>query len=335
MKRKRVTIEDVAAKAGVSRQTVSRVLNHKGEVAEETRARVQAAIDMLGYRPSAIARSLVSQRTHVIGLIVSDINNPFFSEFACGVLDAAQAKEYDVFLCNSDAKVKSEIRALYSLSDHNVDGVIIFPSWLNEGRLKTFAERHQPLVVINRAFREHPGIGQVLMDARRGARLAVDYLVGRGHTAIGMLAGYAANPEIFQRVRGFREAMQVHGLPVVDDWIVTVTPPVVEQGREMARALLTQYPQVTALFAYNDLLAVGAIQACKELGRRVPEDCAIIGFDNIQLAALVTPSLTTVHVDKYELGRRAVTLLMDMLDNPETEFPPIYLDVELVIRESA
>lgn len=330
-----VTMRDVAQEADVSIKTVSRVVNEQGEISEGTRRRVLAVIEKLEYRPSKVARALVTQRTDTIGLIVSDINNPFFSEFACGVLDAAQAKGYDVFLCNSGAKVKPEIHALYSLADHNVDGIIIFPSWLNEDKLKTFAERHRPLVTVNRAFEEHPGIGQVVMDARGGARLAVDYLVSKGHTAIGMLAGYVADPEVFQRVRGFREAIQSHRLPLVDDWIITATSPVVEQGRETARALLTQHPQVTAIFAYNDLLAVGAIQACKELGRRVPEDCAIIGFDNIQLAALVTPSLTTVHVDKYELGRRAVTLLVDMLDNPETEFPPTYLDVELVIRESA
>jgi LacI family transcriptional regulator len=328
-------MRDVAQKAGVSIKTVSRVVNNQGEITDETRQRVLAAIDELGYRPSKLARAMVTQRTDTIGLIVSDITNPFFSEFACGVLDVAQSKGYDVFLCNSGAKINPEIRALHSLADHNVDGVIIFPSWLNEDKLKSFAERNRPLVVVNRAFKEHPGIGQVLMDTRMGAELAVDYLVGKGHTAIGMLAGYVANPGVFQRVRGFREALAVHGLPLQDEWIVTAAPPIIERGRQAARELLTHHPQVTAIFAYNDLLAVGAIQACRELGLRMPDDCAIIGFDDIQLAALVTPALTTVHVDKYELGRQAVVLLVDMLDNPETEFPPMHIDVELVIRESA
>jgi LacI family transcriptional regulator len=329
-----VTMRDVARKANVSIKTVSRVVNNQGEVSAETRQRVLAAIEELGYRPSKVARALVTQRTDTLGLILGDITNPFFSEFACGVLNAAQTNGYDVFLCNSGARVEQEIRALYSLSDHNVDGIIIFPSWRNEDRLKAFAEHHRPLVVVNRLFEEHPGISQVLTDNLRGAKLAVDYLVSKGHTAIGMLAGYGASPKIFRRVRGFCEALTAHGLPVVDEWIVACIP-VLKHGDRVTRRLLTRYPRVTALFAYNDLLALGAVQACKELGRRVPHDCAIVGFDDIQLASLVTPSLTTVHLDKYELGRQAVTRLVEMLEEPETMFPPIYMDVELLIRESA
>jgi LacI family transcriptional regulator len=167
-----------------------------------------------------------------------------------------------------------------------------------------------------------------------GAKLATDYLVNKGHTAIGMLAGYGASPDVFQRVRGFRETLTAHGLPVVDERIITCVP-VVEPGCRATRRLLAQQPQVTAIFAYNDLLAVGAIQACREVGRRVPDDCAIVGFDDIQLASLVTPALTTVHLDKYALGRQAVTRLVEMLEEPENTFPPTVLDVKLVIRESA
>jgi LacI family transcriptional regulator len=328
-------MRDVAQRAGVSIKTVSRVVNNQGEITEETRQRVLAAIDELGYRPSKLARAMVTQRTDTLGLIVGDITNPFFSEFACGVLDVAQSNGYDVFLCNSGAKVNPELRALYSLADHNVDGIIIFPSWRNERKLHAFAERNRPLVVVNRDFEEHPGISQIFIDTRGGAKLAVDHLIKKGHTAIGMLAGYVAYPEIFQRVRGFREAMLSHGLPFEEEWIVAAAPPDIDRGHKVTRRLLGRHPQLTALFAYNDLVAVGAMQACKELGRRVPEDCAIIGFDDVQLAALVTPSLTTVHVNKYELGRHAVNRLVEMLDDPETEFPPIHIDVELVIRESA
>jgi LacI family transcriptional regulator len=327
-------MRDVAQKARVSIKTVSRVVNEQGEVSAETRQRVLAAIEEMGYRPSKVARALVTQRTDTFGLILSDITNPFFSELACGVLNAAQAKGYDVFLCNSGARVKAEMRALYSLVDHNVDGVIIFPSWRNIERLKAFADRDRPLVVINRIVEQQPGIGRVWTDNLRGAKLAVDYLVSKGHTAIGMLAGYNASPQIMQRVKGFREALIGHGLPVIDDWIVTCIP-VVKHGARAARRLLTRHSQITALFAYNDLLGVGAIQACQQLGRCVPDDCAIVGFDGIQLASLVTPALTTIHIDKRELGRQAVTRLAQMLEEPETILPPIRLDVELVVRDSA
>lgn len=327
-------MRDVAQKAQVSIKTVSRVVNKQGEVATETRQRVLAAIEELGYRPSKVARALVTRRTDTFGLILSDITNPFFSELACGVLNVAQAKGYDVFLCNSGARVDAEMRALYSLVDHNVDGVIIFPSWRNIERLKTFADRNRPLVVINRILGEHPGIGRIWTDNFRGAKLAVDYLVTKGHTAIGMLAGYNSSPHIMQRVKGFREALRDHGLPVVDEWIATCIP-VMKHGYRAAKRLLTRHSRITALFAYNDLLAVGAIQACRELGRRVPEDCAIVGFDDIQLASLVTPALTTIHIDKFELGRQAVARLAQLLAEPEIILPPIRLEVELVVRDSA
>ncbi len=328
-----VTMRDVARKARVSIKTVSRVVNSQGEVSEETRQRVLAAIEELGYRPSKVARALVTRRTDTVGLIVGDIANPFFPEVARGVMDTAEAQGYNVFLCNSDGDVEQEARILHSMADHAVDGVIVYPGFGGGDNLRTFAEHHAPLVTIN-CFFDYPGASRVMLDTRRGARLAVDYLLGKGHTAIGMLAGQAPSLSLMRRVRGYRDALKAHGLPVITEWILPGSP-VMARGVESTRQLLTQYPQITAIFAYNDLLAVGAMQACRELGRRVPDDCAIVGFDDIPLAAMLTPPLTTVRVDKYELGRQAMSRLLDMLDSPGTSFPPVYLDVELVIRESA
>lgn len=328
-----VTMRDVARKASVSIRTVSRAINNQGEITEETRRRVLAAVEELGYRPSKVARALVTRRTETIGLVVADIANPFFPEVARGVMDTAEARGYNVFLCNSDGNAEQQARMLQSLADHVVDGVIIYPGFGGGDSLRTFAGQHGPLVALN-CFFDYPGASRVMIDTRRGANLAVNYLVEKGHTAIGMLAGQARSLSLMRRVRGFREALRAHGLPFVKEWVLS-GPPVVARGLESTRRLLTQYPQITAIFAYNDLLAVGAIQACRELGRRVPDDCAIIGFDDIPLAAMLAPPLTTVHVDKYELGRQAAGRLLDMLDNPGIPFPPIYLDVELIVRESA
>ncbi len=327
-----VTMRDVARKARVSIKTVSRVVNTQAEVSDETRQRVLAAIEELGYRPSKVARALVTRCTETVGLVLGDIANPFFPELARGVVDTAQAREYSVFLCNSDGDVEKEARILHSMADHAVDGVIIYPGFGGGDSLRAFAE-HAPLVAIN-CFFDYPGVSRVMLDTRRGARLAVDYLIGKGHTAIGMLAGEAPSLSLMRRFRGYRDALMAHRLPVVAEWIHP-GPPVVACGIESTRQLLTQYPQITAIFAYNDLLAVGAIQACKGLGRRVPEDCAIVGFDDIPLAAMLAPPLTTVRVDKYELGQQAISRLLDMLDSSGASFPPVYLDVELVIRESA
>jgi LacI family transcriptional regulator len=327
------TMRDVARRANVSIKTVSRVVNKQGEVSDETRQRVLAAIDELGFRPSKVARALVTQRTETVGLIIGDITNPYFFEVARGVLDAANEKGYCVFVCNHDGDIDQENQALHSLADHAVDGIISFPAWENEDHLKIFTDRFQPVVVVNRTF-QHPRIGLVLTEVRRGALLAIDHLVGQGHSAIAMLAGCVPSLNMLQRVQGYREGLKAHGLPVVEEWILG-GPPIMRQGYESTIQLLTQQRQITAIFAYNDLLALGAIQACRELGLRVPHDCAIVGFDDIQFAGLVTPALTTVRADKYELGSQALNLLVSMLDEPEAAFPPVHIGVELVVRESA
>ena len=335
MKRKNITIEDVAAQANVSRQTVSRVLTGRDRVADETRARVTAVIERLGYQPNLVAQSLVTRHTYAVGLVVGDITNPFFPEVARGVLDTAQAKGYNVFLCNTDGDPHHEFRILQSLAAHAVDGIILYPSYNSDDNLRVFSEQYHPLVVVNHPF-EHPGVSLVMMDSRQGAKLAVDYLVGKGHTAIGMVTGVSdPSPDRVRRIQGFREALAVHGLSVLGEWIVPCAAPTLECGYEAGRQLLTRHPEVTAIFAYNDLLALGIIRACKDMGRRVPTDCAIVGFDDIQWSAMATPSLTSVRIDKYELGQQAMNRLLTMLDDPEASFPPLCVGVELIIRESA
>ncbi len=326
-------LRDVALRAGVSIKTVSRVVNHQGELSEPTRQRVLTAIADLGYRPSKVARALVTRRTDTIGLMLGDITNPFFPEVARGVLDTAEPLGYNVFLCNSDGEQQREVRILESLLDHGVDGMILFPSFEIEHTLAGLVGPHQPAVVVNRPF-DCPGVSAVMMKARQGAMLAVGHLIARGHTAIAMLAGHSAGVERLQRVQGYRETLVEHGLPVVDEWIIP-GPPIQSRGRESALALLSRYPQITAIFAYNDLLALGAIEACRVLGRRVPQDCAIVGFDDIPLADVVSPALTTIRVNKYDLGRQAMNRLLQMLAHPGQALSPLWMDVELIVRTSA
>jgi LacI family transcriptional regulator len=327
------TLRDVAQEAGVSIKTVSRVANNQGEISEATRQRVLVAIDKLGYRPSKLARALVTQRTDTIGLVLGDITNPFFPEVARGVLDTAESLGYDAFVCNSDGDHKREIRTLNSLSDHAVDGIIIFSTFELEPLLNQFAVPGRPMVLVNR-LSDCPRVSSVMMQAQHGAETAVGHLIAMGHRQIAMLAGPAFSMNRLQRVRGYRAALAEHGLPVVEEWILPGAP-VQARGRESARELLQRYPEITAIFAYNDLLALGALQACKELGRRVPDDCAIVGFDDIPLADSISPALTTVRVDKYELGRQAMKRLLQMLAEPGVELGPVWMDVELVVRQSA
>jgi len=327
------TLRDVAQKAGVSIKTVSRVVNRQGELAESTRVRVLAAIAELGYRPSKVARALVTRRTDTIGLILGDITNPFFPEVARSILDVAEPLGYSVFLCHSDGDHQREIRSLHSLADHAVDGIIIFPTYELEEMLNQVAVPGRPLVSVNRPLNS-PWASSVMIHSYRGSKMAAEHLLTRQHRAIAMLAGPTADACRLQRTKGYRDALLEHGVSVREEWIIPGAP-IQARGRESARELLLRYPEITAIVAYNDLLALGAMQACNELGRRVPDDCAITGFDDIPLVDSISPSLTTVRVDKYGLGRQAMNRLLQMLARPGVELEPIWMDVELVVRQSA
>jgi LacI family transcriptional regulator len=327
------TLRDVAQHAGVSMKTASRVVNRQGEVSPETRRRVLEAIEATSYRPSKLARGLVTRRTDTIGLVLGDISNPFFPEVARGVLDDAEQAGYNVFVCNTDGELQREIRVLQSLADHAVDGVIIFPSFEVEEFLRTFAGQGRPVVCVNRPF-ESEWMSRVMIESRTGARLAVEHLIGRGHRNIGMLTGQASPPQRHERVQGYLETLQAHELPADESWIIS-GPPVFEQGRTGAHALLAQRPDMTALFTYNDVLALGALRALGEMGRRAPDDCAVVGFDDIPMAGQVAPPLTTVRVDKYALGQQCMGRMCEMLSRPGSIFPPASVGVELVVRRSA
>ncbi|MCB0196696.1 MAG: LacI family DNA-binding transcriptional regulator [Anaerolineae bacterium] len=323
-----VTMRDVAKEAGVSIKTVSRVVNNQGEITDSTRERVLAVIERLGYRPNLIARGLVTQRTYTIGLNIQDITNPFFPEVARGVQDMARAHNYNVFLCNSDDDPQEEIRTLQTLADQSVDGIISFPN--RQSTVRLFAEENRPFVLINSDMK-HPHVSQVMTNNFQGAKLAVDHLATKGHTEIGMITGQYLQES--QRVLGFEAGLKAHGLTITPSRFLSGMPKF-ERGIEATHQLLTEHPEISAIFTFNDLLAAGAIQACKKLGRRVPDDCAIIGFDDTQLASLIDPPLTSVRLPKYEIGQVAMQRLLEMLEHPDQDFPPIHLDVELIVRES-
>ena len=331
--KRRVTIEDVAREAGVSRQTVSRAINAKDEISAETRDRVLRAVKALGYRPSSVARGLATRHTFTIGLVVPDITNPFFPEIARGVEDVARAAGYSVFLCNTDESPEQEAQVLYSLASQPVDGIVLCGSRIGEDRLADFVDTYQPLVLMNRNF-EHPQVGLALVNSAQGMGLAVDHLVAKGHSRIGLLAGPPSSPSSQRRVASYERRMGEHGLSIPDCKIVRGAP-TLEGGYQSVGELFRRSPDVTGIVCYNDLIALGAVNWCQERGRRVPEDCAIVGFDDIRLASMVRPSLTTIHVDKYGLGNRAMERLLEMFADPETASTPIVLDVELVVRESS
>jgi LacI family transcriptional regulator len=333
MTRQRVTMADVAREAGVSLMTVSRAINGKEGISHSTRDRIQDIIDRLGYRPSDIARSLVTDRTGTIGLVVIDNTNPFFSEFARGVEHEAYAQGYNVFLCNTDEDIEREQAILHSLEEKRVDGIILCSPRLDESPLRSALKRHAAVVIINRRLAE-PRLGMILVDDERGGRIMTEHLLSRGHRAIGYLSGPSRSFSGQLRAAGYRAALCAAGIQPNPAWERDCLP-VVESGREAALDLLTRQPELTALFCYNDLSAVGALQACADLGRRVPADVAIAGFDDVPLAAWVTPPLTTCHVPMCDLGSRAMRLLLEHIQGCRSTCEDILIEPELIIRDSA
>ena len=329
---KPVTIKDVAKAAGVSRQTVSRAMNGKAEITPETKARVMQAVKELGYTPNRMAQGMVTRSTRTVGLIIGDITNLFFAEVTRGAQDLAQAHDYHVILYNTDDSHEGELRALRSLTAQGVDGIIGFLYHVTDETLITFADPNRPIVVLNRTL-EHANVGTVSADNRRGAKMAVDYLLKQGHTQIGMLTHTNHQLEQVRRVQGYRDALVNAGI-VNNQELIARGYPTLEGGYQAAKMLLTAHPETTALFAYNDLMALGAIQAGRELGWAIPDDLAIIGYDDLVFATLTNPALTTIRVHKYELGKQAMQRFFNM-QNEETAQdvqPPI--DVELIVRDS-
>lgn len=332
--KRQVTIEDVAQAAGVSRQTVSRAINNKGEISPTTKKRVMAAVRDLGYQPNRLAQGMVTRRTRTVGLVFPDILNPFFPEVARGVQDVARDHDYNVFLCNTDDDPEIEKKILYSLIAQGVDGIIDLGCALTGDDLLQFADKYRPIVMTNR-FINHPNVNLLIVDNSHGAGLAARHFIEENHVAVGMITNERHDSfSQVRRVQGFRNTLAEYGLPH-DEGIMQVAKPTIAGGYEATKQLLDRQPHFTGIFAYNDLMALGAIRACHDLGLRIPEDVAIVGFDDIHLASIASPSLTSVRVDKYAIGIRAMTRLLAMLEKPDNPFPQQDMSVELIIRESS
>ena len=329
----RVTIADVAREAGVSLMTVSRVANGKGEISPATRQHVLDVIERLGYRPSGIARGLATQRTGTLGLIVPDMANPFFSDVARGAEDRARAAGYNVFVCNTDESPQREIAALDSLEEKRVDGIVLCSSRLHDDGFRAALDHHPSAVLVNRRLSTYH-VDTVLLDDRDGAREATQHLLRAGHRVVGFLAGPLTSYSSQQRTKGYRDALAGANIAFNPEWVCSCSYEV-EGGRDAARTMLSDHPELTALFCYNDLVAVGALQACVKMGRRVPDDLALVGFDDIPLAALVAPPLTTCRVPRYDLGDQAMRLLLKRIDGLAEVCDEIVLAPELIVRASA
>ena len=338
----RVTIADVARLAGVSTATVSRVLAGKGRAGPATRERITAAAAALGYRPSGIAQSLRQGATNTLGLIVTDIGNPFFPQLVRSVEDAARAAGYVILLCNADDDPGREAAYLDVLLDRRVDGVIIASSNLLARHRDWLATASVPVVLVNTTDTTL-GRATIGSDGRAGGRIAARHLVELGHRSVGLLAPPPQHADGPARIEG--AMVELRGAAAVP-FVVTCPDAGVAGGERGAADLLARSPGLTGLIAYNDLMALGAIRAVRATGRRVPAEVSVIGFDDIELAGYVDPPLTTIAQATSTMGRWAVECLAQDLARRRTAdsrpassagdppFPHVVLPVRLVARAS-
>jgi len=336
------TLLDIAKIAKVAPMTVSRVINDSGYVSAEVRQRVQRAIDKLDYHPNALARSLKSQRTHVVGILLPDIKNPFSAELAGSIQQVLLERGYSAFLCTTEQSVQRELAGLSAFFDHRVAGIVVATLETKSGdeALERFTRRGMPIVAVGR----EPGLStvdRVTANHWRGAFDAVEHLISLGHRRIAYIGASALHARRLRRFEGFCDALHEHGLDLRDEWIVGPASDsgpgysTLADGYAGMQRLLDLSRQPTAIFARNDFTAMGALSAARDRGLSIPGDLAIVGFDNVPLAAFTTPPLTTVEQPTAEQGRRAAQMLLERIEGEvEGEHREVCFDCRLIVRAS-
>jgi LacI family transcriptional regulator len=330
------TLRDVADAAGVSIATVSRVLTGARPSRPATRDRVLEAAAQLEYRPSAPARALKLQQTHTLGLLITDIENPFFPEVVRAVEDAAHLRGYAVLLCNATDDPERELAYIELLLERRVDGIIVAASQVSSRHAALLARAPVPVVLVN-GDAPRSGLASITSDNRGGARLATEHLLGLGHRRLGHITAPRSNAAAALRLGGVRDALRAAGIPR-DTLEVTEGDAHVAGGERATRELLERAPGTTAIVCYNDLTAIGALRALRAIGCAVPRDVSVVGFDDIDLARWTDPPLTTIAQQKGEMGRWAFARIAEL--SPPSRFrtrrtaPNRRLATQLVVRGS-
>jgi DNA-binding LacI/PurR family transcriptional regulator len=314
-----VTIKDIAKKAGVAHTTVSRALRGSPLISAEATERIQQIAEELGYHPSAAARSLKTRRSRVLGVIVSHIADPFFSEILQGIEDVAQPCGYSLFIAAAQHDSAREQAIVRTMREHRVDGVILCSTPFSIEQSRQLHAQDTPIVVINnQSAEEH--CYSIYHDDLDGSRKVTRHLIELGHERIAYLGNSLSGRTNVERLTGYRQEMQSAGLTVPDGYMMSVDGGAPEQGLVGVNHFLSLPKRPTAIFCYNDLLAVGVLKGLLRAGIRIPEDCSVVGFDNIVISAFTHPSLTTFDQPKRHIGAEAARLLFNLLDrDPNSE----------------
>ncbi|MGW9103266.1 LacI family DNA-binding transcriptional regulator [Priestia megaterium] len=330
------TIKDIARVAGVSVTTVSRALNGYFDVNEKTKQKILAVAKELDYSPNTLARGLVMKKSKTIGLLVSgmskeNVKDNFTFEVLCGINETASKLGYDLILFNTNTTKQREKTYAQLCRERRVDGAIVQGIRKDDPYLKEILESDISCVLIDIPF-QTDSVGYVTTDNIQGAKKAVEHLIQQGRKNIGMVNGHQSAYVSEERLKGYKEKLTEYNLPIREEWIV-------DGGFEEAKSesstytLLEQHKEIDALFCASDVMALGALRACKKIGKSVPGDISIVGYDNIALASYCTPPLTTIGQEIYNIGAEAADLLINMLEGTSTNMRR-YVDTQLIVRES-
>lgn len=328
------SLKEVAEAAGVSPATVSRVLNHSEMVHADTRARVERAIRELQYQPNRVARRLRAREvsSKLIGLVVPDIQNPFYVDVVRGIEERVFANDYAVLMCNFGQDEARERLYLDIMRSESVDGLIAAPFHQRDRKVVDLVRDGLPIVCVDRGL-EGVDVDVVVVDNREGAAEAVEHLIGLGHRRIAYVAGLPQIPSTMERLRGYEDALAAHGIEK-DETLVRFGDSKHESGRRLAAELLDLPDPPTALFTGNNLITLGALETIHGRGLRIPEEVAIVGFDDMYWSISLNPPLTAVSQPGFEIGRRAADMLFQRIGDPGRPCAKVVLGTTLVVRRS-
>lgn len=333
-KPKKVTIYDVAKIAGCSTATVSLVLHNDKRIKEETRNRVQDCIKQLSYKPNYLASSLANQRTESIGIIVPEMTNPVFSELVHGAEEFLSKNGYHVIIGSTNQSLDKERLYLDMLSGKKVDGLIILPTFLNEIEdiLKDFKLHHFPFIIMG-VKSNVPDINFVSTNKVEGAFIGVEHLIQKGHKNIAFVRGSEVEEHSSERLEGYMKALNIYGIPFREEYIIKSKQDF-SDVREKVKAFKQEYPEVTALFCLYDYIAMAVMKALYDLKLRIPEDVAVVGYDNIQLDEYLPVGLTSIDGNNNKVGEIAARIILNQISTGTEEVQHVLLTPKLVVRES-
>lgn len=325
-------MRDVAEQAGVSVTTVSHVINNSRPVNPETRTRVEQAMQVLGYHPNVLARSLRRGKTQTIGVILPDNANPYFAEVARGIEDTSFSQGYSVVLCNSDNNLEKEHLYTNVLIEKQVDGIIFVAAGLSEENINNLQKRGVPSVLVDRQV-SGVQLDSVFADNRVGGYLATNHLINLEHRSIACITGPKGVRSSSERIAGYQQALDAADIPTNPGWVVEGDFQY-QSGYSAAQQLIKAGATPSAIFACNDLMAIGAYRYAHENQLNIPGDISIIGFDDIRLAEYTNPPLTTIHQSKDRMGALAAEMLLERIANGNLAFRHEIVAVQLVVRSS-